>query len=235
MLSHFSLGPILSPRVDEAQATESLKRTRWQQALVETARALEQPRSGYGALQVLLGGGAGIVAGAAFGGLSLYLQALVGAATALAVYWFVPTAWAVVEWLRAPTFQRDQARKYAEELEAYGDHLFRWHRCREIGEDFRREGLEFATSIEQGGWAGSVEELDKYWRERASAIGLQLADQGLDLTDYVNAQLTSLNNMDDGYGADQRARIRGTVMSSCQNIASEVRQQPQPVAPTKPS
>jgi hypothetical protein len=93
VLKHFSLGPVLSPRVDAAYATEPLKRSSWQHGLVVAAQAFEDPRSGYGALQVFLGAGVGVVAGVALTGLPLYLQFVIGGVAGLATYWAVPTAW----------------------------------------------------------------------------------------------------------------------------------------------
>ncbi len=74
VLKHFSLGPVLSPRVDAATKTDPLKRSRWEYGITAAARAFEQPRSGYGAAQVSLGAGVGVVIGAAFSGLPLLAQ-----------------------------------------------------------------------------------------------------------------------------------------------------------------
>jgi hypothetical protein len=91
VFTHFSLGPVLSPRVDQAIATAPLDRTRWQHGVAVAARAFDQPRSGYGALQVFLGAGVGVVAGSALTGLPLFLQFLIGGMAGLVVYWGVPT------------------------------------------------------------------------------------------------------------------------------------------------
>jgi hypothetical protein len=147
MLQHFSLGPVLSPRLDEATATEPLKRSRWQYGIVQAAKAFEQPRSGYWALQVFLASGVGIVAGVALAGLPLFAQFLVGGAAGRVVYWGVPTAWAGVEWIRAPSIQRDEARGYARALEKYADDYERWARRLQIAYDLRHDTLEDVRRI----------------------------------------------------------------------------------------
>jgi hypothetical protein len=95
VLKHFSLGPVLSPRLDAANATEPLERSRWQYGVVAAAKAFEQPRRD-GASQVFLASGIGVVAGVALTGLPLFAQFLIGGVAGLAVYWGVPTAWAGV-------------------------------------------------------------------------------------------------------------------------------------------
>lgn len=128
---HFSLGPVLSPRVDEAQTTAPLDRSRWQHGIVSAASAFDQPRSSYGAVQVLLGGGVGVVAGSAASGLPLYVQFIVGAVAALLAYWAVPTAWAAIGWWRAPTIPTGPGEEYARALETYAEQYAQWPARRE--------------------------------------------------------------------------------------------------------
>ena len=156
MLRHFSLGPVLSPRVDAARATDPLKRSGWEHGVVAAAQAFEQPRSGYGALQASLGVGVGVAAGATLAGLPLFVQFLIGVIVGLASYWAVPTAWAAVAWLYAPTIQRDEAREYVRALEAYNHDFEQWAARREIAFRFRHDTLEDVRRISADILMGSL-------------------------------------------------------------------------------
>jgi hypothetical protein len=238
VLKHFSLGPVLSPRVDAAYATEPLKRSSWQHGLVVAAQAFEDPRSGYGALQVFLGAGVGVVAGVALTGLPLYLQFVIGGVAGLATYWAVPTAWAVVAWLRAPRVQRDQAREYARALETHVHEYAEWARRREIAEDFRRETLEFARSVSEGNWHQSASDLDMHWRGNAGAVQGQLREHGADgdVTGEIDRQLAALDAKEDGYGDDEIRRIVNNMQTACQNVWTMTRaHDTPPIAPNPPA
>jgi hypothetical protein len=239
MLKHFSLGPVLSPRVDEAQATPPLNRTRWEHGVVVAAKAFDQPRSGYGAAQVFLGAGLGVVVGTEFSGLPLLVQFLIGGAAGLVVYWGVPTAWAVVGWWRAPKLQRDQARKYARALEAYAHDYAQWARRREIAYDFRHDTLNDVArfrSEEEGGpiLMGSVADEETRWRSILTNIGAQMEQNGADVSAFIDAQLAFLDNEDGSFEGGDIALIRNSMLAACQNLLSEVRQEGPPTAPTPP-
>jgi hypothetical protein len=163
VLKHFSLGPVLSPRVDAATTTDPLKRSRWEYGMTAAAKAFEQPRSGYGAAQVFLGAGTGVVIGAAFSGLPLLAQFVIGGASGLAVYWGVPTAWAGVGWVHAPVVQRNEARtelterKRIEELIELEDQL-RINRAnnKRTLEEIKARGLSGPLADDADPWVRQV-------------------------------------------------------------------------------
>jgi hypothetical protein len=239
MLKHFSLGPVLSPRVDEATATAPLKRSRWQHGIATAAQAFDQPRSGYGAVQVFLGAGVGVVVGAAFSGLPLFAQFLIGGTAGIGVYWGVPTAWAGWSAWRALRKQRDDARAYAEALEAHVHDYAQWARRREIAYDFRHDTLNDVVRFrpeEEGGptLMGSLADEETRWRSILANISAQIEVNGGEVSAFMQAQLAFLDNADGAFEAGDLARIRNSMLSACQNLLAEIRQEGPPTAPTPP-
>jgi hypothetical protein len=234
VLKHFSLGPVLSPRLDAANATESLERSRWQYGVVAAAKAFEQARSGYGASQVFLASGIGVVAGVALTGLPLLVQFLIGGVAGLAVYWGVPTAWAGVGWLRASTVQRDEAREYARALEAYNHEYAQSAARREIAFTFRHDALEDARRLSEAEprLMGSVSDEEERWRSILAAVARQIEDNGGEMSASMESQLTALADRSP-YPSDI-SRIRNSMLSAGQNLLGEMRNQPAPAAPTPP-
>jgi hypothetical protein len=107
---HLPLGPFLWRRVDSATALDGGARTAWDQGVVSAAEAFDQPRSGFGALQIAAAAVVAVFAGE-FAGDGLLLRVAIRIALALGAYWLVPTAWAVVIAIKAPVKQRNEARK----------------------------------------------------------------------------------------------------------------------------
>jgi hypothetical protein len=73
--------------------------------VLSAREAVERPRAA--ALGAMASGALGVISGV---GVAWPLRAVLGAAIGLAAYWLVPTLWACVVALRAPTKQRDDAR-----------------------------------------------------------------------------------------------------------------------------
>ena len=140
-------------------------------------------------------------------------------------------------WLSAtaPVRQRDEARRYAHALEAHAHEYAEWARRREIVDDFRRETLEFASSVFAGSWNRPAAELDAYWRANAAAVQAQLREHGAsdDVSGELDHQLTALDAKEDGYGDDEIRRIAGNMQSACQNVWTLTRSHDTP--PTAPS
>jgi hypothetical protein len=234
MFKYFSLGPLLSHRVDEATATEPLRRSRWQYGVVAAAKALEQPLSAYGAAQSIGGIVVGVVVGAELGALPLILQVLIGVAAGLAAYWAVPAAWAGIGWLRAPTVQRDEAREYPRALETHSHAYAQWAARREIGYRFRHDILEDVRRIAAGRLMGSLSDEEDRWRNLLTQACTQMEDNGADVSDFLEGQLRALDDPDDLYDGNDEARIRNSMLSGCQNLLAEMLNQPAPTAPTPP-
>jgi hypothetical protein len=234
MLKYFSLGPILSPRVDQATATEPLNRSRWQQGTTVAANAFEQPFSAFGALHGLSGVVVGIGAAVALSGLPLFLQLLIGGLVWLAVYWAVPTTWAGIAGLHAPIVQRDQAREYARALEAHIHAYAQWAARREIGYRFRHDTFEDLKRIAGGQLMGSLSDEEDRWRNLLTQACTQMEDNGADLSAFLEGQLTQLDDPDGLYGGNDEARIRNSMLSACQNLLAEMLNQPPPTPPAPP-
>src|SRR5437763_16070917 len=90
-LKHFALGPILWVSADKALKTLPLEQTAWQRGIASAAAAFDQPLSPLNGMQAIFGAVVG-VAGNRVAGAALLWQVLVGAGTAIAAYWAVPTA-----------------------------------------------------------------------------------------------------------------------------------------------
>jgi len=201
---------------------------------VVAAKAFEQPRSGYGAAQVFLGAGLGVVVGAEFSGMPLFVQFLIGGAAGLVVYWGVPTAWAAIGWLRAPIVQRDQAREYARAFETYARDFEQWAARREIAYRFRHETFEDHRRITSANYMGSLSDEEDRWRNMMAQVANQIRDNGGDVSNFMEAQLAALDDADNGYGGDDNARIRNSMLACCQNLLSDMLNQPAPRPPTPP-
>jgi hypothetical protein len=238
ILEYPSLGPILSPRVDQARATYPLQRSRGQHGIVVAAKAFEQPFGASGLVRGLSGFALGVIAAVALNG--LVLRIFIGGLVWLTVYWAVPTAWAGVAALDFGSVQRDQAREYARALEGNLHDYAEWARRREIAEDFRREMLEFARFVFEGSWRQSATELNEQWRGTAIGTQTQLRNYGAtdDVTSEIDRQLAALDaameTKEDGYGDDDIRRIASSMQATCQNVWSSVRAQPPPTPPTPP-
>jgi hypothetical protein len=158
-------------------------------------------------------------------------------AVLLAVVAFLLGLFGLWLWLSAtaPVWQRDEARKYANALEAHAHEYAEWARRREIADDFRRETLEFASSV----FAGSAAELDAHRRGNAAAVQAQLREHGAsdDVTGEIDRQLAALKAAmeakEDRYGNDDIRRIASSMQAMCQNVWSLTRSQDTP--PTAPS
>jgi len=90
---------------------EALDQSAWQRGMAASVRAFDNPRSGIWALQAVLAAAVGVPVGNEVAVVSLGLQAVVGAAAGLAVFWGVPVAWSGVAALNAPRLQRNEARQ----------------------------------------------------------------------------------------------------------------------------
>lgn len=226
--------------MDEALATAPLDRTRWQYGIAVAARAFTEPRSGYGALQVFLGAGLGVVAGAAVNGLPLALQFLVGGLIALGAYWGVPTAWAGVAALDPRSVQRDEARRYARALETYNRDYELWAARREIAYRFRHDTFEdhkrfCAGQSDARLLIGSLSAEEERWRNLLNQAITQIEDNGADLSAFREQHLRALEDPDDSFEGDDHARIRNSMLSACQNLLAETLQLPAPTHPSPPS
>jgi len=166
--------------VDAATKTDPLKRSRWEYGITAAARAFEQPRSGYGAAQVSLGAGVGVVIGAAFSGLPLLAQFVIGGAAGLAVYWGVPTAWAGIGWLRAPLIQRNQARAELEKTKSLDDLVDLENQLR-LNRASNRKALE---DVKARRLTGPLGDDDNPW-VRSQSEQLQMLVEGAGLPELV--------------------------------------------------
>lgn len=181
MLSHVSLGPVLSPMLEGAASTAPLRRSRWQHGVVAAANAFERPYSGFGAVQVFIGSGIGVVAGVVLGGLAIIAQFLVGGAAGVAAYWAVPTSWAGIAALGAAKPQREQARRYAQALEAHLRRYERWATRRYSAIDWHLNGaLAYETARHAGGRLdeGTIED----WRIQSPNYLKKWVEYGGDAT-----------------------------------------------------
>jgi hypothetical protein len=182
----------------------------------------------------VLGAAIGVVVGAEFTGLPLFVRFLIGGVAGLAVYWGVPTLWAGVAWARAPSIQRHEAREYAQALEAYTHNYAQWARCLVLAYDFRWETFFDAQRIDQGNLVGSVADEEKHWRTNVEVIGGQMNENGIDVSDFMKLQLAALDDADGAFGGDDVARIRNSMLAVCQNLLSDIPQVGPPTPPAPP-
>jgi hypothetical protein len=137
----------------------------------------------------------------------------------------------------APIQQRNEARDYARALEAHARDYAQWARRREIAEDFRRETFEHAHQIIEGYDRRSAAELDQHWRATVANVAGQLREHGArddaQTLIEIRSNLAALDAKEDGYGDDERARIRNSMLTLCQNVWSATRSHD--AAPTVPA
>jgi hypothetical protein len=166
--------------------------------------------------------------------LPLLVQFLIGGVAGLAVYWGVPSAWAGIGWLRAPTVQRDEAREYARALEAYGHEYARWAARREIAYTFRHDTFQDVLRLadDQPSLIGSVSDEEERWRLNLANVERQIQANGGNISAFMTSQLTALDDRTP-YRNDI-SRIRNSMLSACQNLVAEMRIEPPPTAPTPP-
>jgi uncharacterized membrane protein YccC len=169
-------------------------------------------------------------------GLAWPLRALLAAIIGLAVA--IAAAFAIAGWygLRAPRRQRDEARKYARDLENYARDLRQAIDRHQIADDFMHDTLEFARLVFGGGWPHSAADLDAHWRGNASATRSLLLDRGAaeEVAAAFDRQLATLDAKDDPYGDDEIRRVAASMQTTCQNVWSLVRREPLPTPPTPP-
>jgi hypothetical protein len=237
VFKHFSLGPVLSRYLDAASATEPLQQSRWQYGVVSAAKAFEQPRSAYGAIQVFIASGTGVAAAVTLAGLPLVVQFLIGGIAGLAVYWGVPTVWAGVAALPAPVIQRDRARQYARALESYAKDYAQWAARLQLAYDFRHDTLEDVRRISAGNLMGSVADEKTRWRGILTNFGGQIEANGGSVSDLVESQLAFLDDpevLHNTFAGDEIARIRNSMLPACQNPLAMIRSEGPPTPPTPP-
>jgi hypothetical protein len=241
LLRSFALGPGFWTRVAVAEAKDPLEQSSWERGLAMVASQYESPRSPVWAVQAVLAGAAGVPIGNAVAVSSWGVQVLVGGAAGLFVFWALPVALAGALAARpAPTRQRNEARKYAQALEAYAHDYTQWARRREIAYDFRHDTLEDARRLSgevQGGplVMGSVADEEIRWRTILTNIGAQIEANGGEVSAFMQAQLAFLDNADGSFEGDDIARIRNSMLTACQNLLAEIRQEGPPTPPTRPS
>jgi hypothetical protein len=138
--------------------------------------------------------------------------------------------------LRAPYRQRNEARRYGRELKEHCHELGEWARRREIADDFRRETLEFARHVSEGGWPDSPDALETHWRANAGAVRAQLREHGAspDVLDIFDLNLDALVTKDDGYGEHHIRRLVNSMQVVCQNVWGTLRAQAAPRDPPAP-
>jgi hypothetical protein len=169
--------------------------------------------------------------------LRVFLAAVIGLGVALAAALLISGAYA----LRAPYRQTGEARKYARALEAHLRDYVQWARRREIAYDFRHDTLinevvRFRPE-EEGGptLMGSLADEETRWRSILANTSAQIEANGGDVSTFIQAQLAFLDNADGAFEAGDLARIRNSMLSACQNLLGEIRQEGPPEAPTPPS
>ncbi len=132
--------------------------------------------------------------------------------------------------------QRDEARGYARTLGRHAHDYAEWARRREIAEDFRRETLEFARNVFDGGWPDSASALDTHWRTNARATQGQLREHGAsaDVLSEFDRKMEELDAKEDPYGDDEIRRLAANMQAACQNVWTLTRAHDTPPAPPKP-
>ena len=168
--------------------------------------------------------------------LRAFLSALIGLGVAVLIALVIPGLYAL---LYAPFKQRDQAREYAAALETHVQEYVRWARRREIAYDFRHDTLADVRRISgevetRPQLMGSVADEEARWRTILTQIGAQIEQNGADVSVFMASQLGFLDNIDGAFEGDDIGRIRSSMLSACQNLVSDVRQEGPPAAPTPP-
>ena len=137
-----------------------------------------------------------------------------------------------------PIKQRNEARDYAEALEAYAHDYEQWASRLQIGYDFRFDILNDARRLSPEGGPtlmGSLADEETRWRTILTQIGAQIEQNGQDVSAFIQAQLRFLDNADGSLSGDHMALIRNSMMAACQNLLAEVRQEGPPTPPIRPS
>jgi hypothetical protein len=162
--------------------------------------------------------------------LRVLVAAVIGLGVAVTALALIATFYAV----RAPYRQRGEARAYGQALEAHARDYARWARRREIAEDFRRETLEFARNVFEGGWPDSASALDTHWRTNAAAAQAQLREYGasVEVLGEFDQKMEELDAKEDPYGDDEIRRLAANMQAACQNVWTLTRAHDTP--PTAP-
>jgi hypothetical protein len=237
ILQKFALGPGFWKRVSAAEAKAPLDQSAWERGLATMARQYESPRTLVWPIQTVLAAAVGVPVGNAVAVNSWIVQALVGGATALLVFWLFPVVGAAILAARpAPIRQRNEARNYARDLEAHAREYAEWATRREMADDFKFNTLEEARNMDQ--WNLPPADIEERWRANATAFRNQIADRGAgpEVTGEIDRQLEVLERREDPYGDNVIGRVRGSMMATCQNVWGHVRaeQAPTPPAPPEP-
>jgi hypothetical protein len=121
---HFGLGPFLWRSIDEAEATARIDQTAWQRGVADAAAAVDNNRSIYSVVGVVVFAVVGVFVGPG----PLIARIVLAAAAGFVVAWLVPTGMAAVIALDAPRRQRNEARAYAAAWEehAQGRDVWEW-------------------------------------------------------------------------------------------------------------
>ena len=237
LLRSFALGPGFWTRAAVAEAKDPLEQSSWERGLAMVANQYESPRSPVWAIQAVLAGAAGVPIGNAVAVNSWGVQVFVGGAAGLFVFWVLPVALAGALAARpAPIKQRNEAREYAQALEAYAHDYAQWARRLQLAYDFRYDGLEDARRLSPDNpqLMGTLADEEIRWRSILANIGAQMQANGSDVSAFIAAQVAFLDNADGAFEAGQLALIRNSMLQACQNLLAEIRQEGPPTPPTRP-
>jgi hypothetical protein len=108
-----------------------------------------------------------------------------------------------------------------------------WAACNEIAYRFRHETLQEAQRITAGPLIGSWEDEEKRWRDKMAEVTNTMRANGSDVSGFMETQLAALEDHDT-YSGDDAARIRNSMLATCQNLLTERVSQAPPPRPTPP-
>jgi hypothetical protein len=131
-----------------ASSKDLLSQSAWERACIDAAAWINRRSNAYAFV--------GLVVAGILGGIVLTSSPLVGASVGVAAWVATNVLIYGAHIALAVKRQRDEARDYARTLGRHAHDYAEWARRREIAEDFRRETLEFARNVFDGGWPDSA-------------------------------------------------------------------------------